>query len=405
MNDQRQNRKQFRNGTLVAVACAALALVFAPWPTRAGKQERPAVTTIRVPNNGIQPQIATDGKGVLHMVYFTGDKGAGDLYYVRSSDGGATFSEPMKVNSHPGSAIAAGNIRGAHIAIGRNGRVHVAWNGTYELDRPGVTKPWMKKPMVYTRLNDTATAFEPERNVIQAAYGLDGGGAVAADRAGDVYVFWHAPTPGTEGEVNRRVWVARSTNDGKSFDHEKAAFDKATGACGCCGMSAFTDDQNHVYVMYRSATETVHRDIYMLVSTDRGETFQGTDVAQWNIGACTMSMEHFSQSRAGVLSAWETMGNVFYGVVNPSTGRIGQLVAAPGEAKGRKYPVVIGNARGETLLAWTEGMSWGKGGSLVWQIYGKNGAPEGEPGHADGVPPWSLVAAFVRSDSGFTVLY
>jgi len=42
--------------------------------------------------------------------------------------------------------------------------------------------------------------------------------------------------------------------------------------------------------MYRSATETVHRDIYMLVSTDRGESFQGTDIAQWNIGACTMSM-------------------------------------------------------------------------------------------------------------------
>jgi hypothetical protein len=45
-------------------------------------------------------------------------------------DQGVTFSSALKVNSHPGSAIAAGNIRGAHIALGRNGRVHVAWNGT-----------------------------------------------------------------------------------------------------------------------------------------------------------------------------------------------------------------------------------------------------------------------------------
>jgi hypothetical protein len=339
------------------------------------------------------------------MIYFTGEPGHGDLQYVRSLDHGATFSSPIQVNSHPGSAMATGNIRGAHIALGRNGRVHVAWNGTYEVDVPGATKPWMKHPMVYTRLNDAGTAFDPERNVVQAAYGLDGGGALAADSAGDVYVFWHAPQPGTEGEGNRRVWMARSTNDGKTFEHEKPAFEKPTGACGCCGMSAFADDRNHVYVLYRSATEMVHRDIYLLVSTNRGDSFQGTDISQWNIGACTMSMEHFSESPAGVLSAWESMGNVYYGVVNPSTNRIAQTIAAPGEAKSRKYPVVIGNARGETLLAWAEGMKWGKGGSVAWQIFDKNGNPEGEPGHADGVPSWSLIAAFARPDGGFTVVY
>ena len=34
------------------------------------------------------------------------------------------------MNSQEGSAIAAGNIRGARIAIGQNGRIHVAWNGS-----------------------------------------------------------------------------------------------------------------------------------------------------------------------------------------------------------------------------------------------------------------------------------
>src|SRR5260370_33680563 len=153
------NTNEFGRRTLMVAACSALALVIAPWPTRAGKEDRShAVTTIRVPNSGIQPQVATDGKGVVHMVYFTGDQGHGDLYYVRSADSGATFSAPIKVNSHPGSAIAAGNMRGAPIAIVRNGRVHVAWNGTDQLDMPGVTKPWMKKPMVYTRLNEDGTA-------------------------------------------------------------------------------------------------------------------------------------------------------------------------------------------------------------------------------------------------------
>jgi hypothetical protein len=73
---------------------------------------------------------------------------------------------------------------------------------------------------------------------------------------------------GTEGEENRRIWVARSTDDGKTFAPEKPAFDNPTGACGCCGMSAFADRNNNVYALYRSATEVVHRDIYPLYSND-----------------------------------------------------------------------------------------------------------------------------------------
>ena len=88
---------------------------------------QPSVSLIRVPNGGIQPQVEVRD-GVVHLVYFTGEPGHGDLYYVRSRDYGRTFSAPMRVNS-PHSAIAVGAIRGAQLAIGRNGRVHVAWNG------------------------------------------------------------------------------------------------------------------------------------------------------------------------------------------------------------------------------------------------------------------------------------
>jgi hypothetical protein len=116
-------------------------------------------------------------------------------------------------------------------------------------------------------------------------------------------------------------------------------------------------------------------------------------------------MEGLSESAAGVLAAWETMGNVFYGVINPSTGRMAAPIAAPGQGRGRKYPSVAGNSRGEALMAWTEGMKWGQGGSIGWQVFDRDGEPEGETGHADGVPSWSLVAAFASPDGGFTVVY
>jgi hypothetical protein len=102
-----------------------VALAFVVAPTRAGKRDErfPPVSTVRVPNAGIQPQIAIDESGVLHMVYFSGDAAHGDLYCTHSGDRGATFAAPLRVNSHNGSAIATGNIRGAHLAIGRNRRV------------------------------------------------------------------------------------------------------------------------------------------------------------------------------------------------------------------------------------------------------------------------------------------
>jgi hypothetical protein len=50
-------------------------------------------------------------------------------------------------------------------------------------------------------------------------------------------------------------------------------------------------------------------------------------------------------------------------------------------------------------------MKWGKGGSIAWQVFDRNGEPEGAIGHAEGVPSWSLVAAFAGPNGGFTVVY
>jgi hypothetical protein len=365
----------------------------APDVEQAGKVKR-----LRVPNRGIQPQVVVDGKGVLHMIYFQGDPRHGDIYYVRSSDEGSTFSRPLHVNSVQGSAIAIGNIRGAHLAVGKNGRIHVAWNGAGRRGRAD-------EGMFYTRLNEEGTAFETQRNVIESAKGLDGGGSVAADDSGDVYVVWHAPEPGSKGEERRRVWVACSTDEGKTFAREKAAFDKDTGACGCCGLRAFAGRNGNVYVLYRSATRRIQRDTYLLISRDKGASFQGEDLHPWKIEACPMSSFAFAEGPADVLAAWETNGQVYYARIDPKTAKRSAPVAAPGESRERKHPVIASNKQGQVLLVWTEGMGWERGGSVAWQLFDKDGRPTAEKGRAAGVPVWSLVAVFPRADSGFTIVY
>lgn len=361
---------------------------------------RPGVTQRRVPDGGIQPQVAVDEHGTVHLVYFHGDAANGNVWYVRSTDGGSTFSTPIQVNHIAGSAIATGTVRGAQLALGRNGRVHVAWNGS-----PAAAPTGSGVPMLYTRLDDAGTAFEPERNVMHAVYDIDGGGAVAADRAGHVYVVWHANAPGERGEDKRRVWVARSTDDGRTFEHEQAAFDEPTGACGCCGLGTFADIRGTVYILFRSAFETVNRDMYLLTSHDLGRHFDGTAIDRWNVGLCVMSTQAFSESKSGVFTAWETKGQVYRGRVDPNSGKVSQVMAAPGADRSRKHPALAVNARGDVLLAWTEGTAWSRGGSAAWQLFDNEGNPKGEVGHADGVPVWGLVAAYPRPDGGFTVVY
>src|SRR5262249_2586395 len=66
---------------------------------------------------------------------------------------------------------------------------------------------------------------------------LDGGGTVAADSAGNVYMAWHGVSKVARGEVSREVWLAHSTDEGKTFGQEIVA-NHPRSACACrCGQA------------------------------------------------------------------------------------------------------------------------------------------------------------------------
>lgn len=78
------------------------------------------------------------------------------------------------------------------MAVGKNGRTHVAWNGSSKALLRGSLNPDSGnpgEPMLHARLNDAGTAFEPQRNLMTSSFGLDGGGSVAADTASNEKMF------------------------------------------------------------------------------------------------------------------------------------------------------------------------------------------------------------------------
>ncbi|MCI0747572.1 MAG: BNR repeat-containing protein [Verrucomicrobia subdivision 3 bacterium] len=360
----------------------------------------------RVPDNGIQPQVITDNSGAVHLLYYSGAAKGGDLYYVgpkdsgrRTEDGGHGPGKALRVNTVENSAIAAGTIRGGQIALGRNGRVHVAWNGA----RPQPDARHEGAPMYYARLNDAGTAFETQRDLIHTTGQLDGGGSVAADANRNVYVLWHGHRPGDpKGEIGRAVFLAISRDDGATFAPEIRANPEPTGACGCCGLDAQADRAGNLYVLYRTAETMVNRDAVLLMSGDKGQTFQKLLADPWNTGACPMSSAAFAPIASGVAIAWETKGQVRFTSV--SSGAASEPIQPSGQGK-RRHPAVAANKNGEILLVWAEGTGWERGGAVGWQLFDKNRKPAGEPGRRDGVPVWSFAAAYAKANGDFVILY
>ena len=196
--------------------CIASILVIAPGLSFA------VVDFERLPEGGVQPRVALQADGTVHLVWLSGDPKAADVMYrvtdVKSHAAGA----PIRVNSQSGSAIAIGTVRGAELAVGRNGAVHVVWNGSSS----ALPKPAKGVPLLYARSNEKGAGFTKQQNLLGRTVDLDGGGAVAADGDGRVFVLWHGHPVGTSGgETERGVFLAASEDDGESFAPERVIAD------------------------------------------------------------------------------------------------------------------------------------------------------------------------------------
>lgn len=384
------------------VVAAALGYLLAS----SGQPHAGEVDLVRVPNGGIQPQAAMDEAGTLHLIYYKGDPHAGDIYYVNRNPGEEAFSQPVRVNSRDGSAIAAGTIRGAHLAIGKNRRVHVSWMGSGKVSRKIPEREHAQHPMLYTRLNDQGTAFEPERNLMIETFDLDGGGSIAADRIGNVYVAWHGSALGNQdGPFGRAVYLAHSKDDGQTFSKERKANPEETGSCPCCGMRAFADSDNNLFLVYRTANEST-RDMALLTSSDQGESFSLQTVNQWAIQACPMSSAVFSETQNGILIGTEKRGHIDPYILEKPAMKLQSIGNRDEPSMKGKHPALCRNGNGETLVAWSEGAGWANGGFLRWHIYDSKGYLIDQGGGEDiEVPVWSFATAIAKRDGNFLIVF
>jgi hypothetical protein len=275
---------------------------------------------------GSSPQLAADTKGVVRMIFGRRDT----IFFARSSDQGASFSEPAVVGIVPkmhlgntrGPVIASSNRHSLVSAIDQAGNIHV-----FRLDH--ATARWTKLPRA---LNDTAGS---------APEGLVGLGADAAD---GFYAAW------LDVRIGRRnqLFFARLRPNASTWTANVLAYASPAGSiCECCRPSVAVDKGNPV-LMFRNSLDG-SRDLYLTASTDGGITFTAPRKlgdGTWHLDACPMDGGALANDSSGTIgTVWRRENTVFY--------------ARPGEPEiqigSGRSPMLSVAPSGQTHVVWQDG--------------------------------------------------
>jgi hypothetical protein len=125
------------------------------------------------------PRIAADSSGKVHMVWFDNTPGNYEIYYKRTTDGGANWTSNQRLT------WTSGDSWDPAIAIDSLDNLHVVWHDF----TPG------NDEIYYTKSPDGGTTWTARQRLTWTA-GSSRVPSIAADPFGDLHVLWHDDTPG-----------------------------------------------------------------------------------------------------------------------------------------------------------------------------------------------------------------
>lgn len=242
-----------------------------------------------------------------------------DVYYARSDDGGKTFSVPIRVNAQDGEVWGFA-VSKPNIGIGPTGTVHVFYpaneiSGTiakavavshYVRSTDGGRT--FSKPV---RLNG-----EPVEDLADIVHGglsqAHVFGTMSVGRDGGVYALWLDTRDMSETDMTSKIFMAVSRDDGASWEPEREAF--GTGACPCCQLTSTIGSRGELYLGGRVVHAGNQRDPMVAVSTDGGRTFaERVKVSgpPWVIEGCPLKPTALAARDSHLYAA------VFNGAVQP----------------------------------------------------------------------------------------
>ncbi len=291
-----------------------------------------------------QPQMAIDGKGVIHVSFGKGKA----VFYCQSSDRGATFSSPIQLPGYE--ALAIGMRRGPRIVATENGLCLSLIGGPEGKGGNGDL-------LAFTSSDGGKKWTDPVRVNEVARSAREGLHAMAPGPKGAVCCVWlDLRSKGTE------IMSATSNDGGASWQANQVVYRSPDGSvCECCHPSVAYGPDGQLHVMWRNSLGG-NRDMYVASSKDAGKTFSKASKlgsVTWELDACPMDGGWIAVSPNGAIStSWRRDKDIF---LTSAKSPRGQLIGT-----GRQ-PWITATSKGEFVI-WTSS----KGGELMLLSPGHN---------------------------------
>jgi len=208
----------------------------------------------------VQPALAADANGKLHVVYGADKDGLRQIF-LRTSTDGAAWSEPELV-SEGAYEVMAGNTRGPSIGIS---------DDTVVVTAHACFKKGEDKHLYCFRKRAKDKRFTATRVSGDRGKDMEGLHHMVVDAEGTVHVTWLDSRNG-----GAEPWYASSNNQGKSFKGEMAVYTAPGGSiCPCCAPSVAAQGKT-IVVQFRNRLKNMrdgadYNDMYAAVSTDAGK--------------------------------------------------------------------------------------------------------------------------------------
>lgn len=184
-----------------------------------------------------EPEIAVDSQDDISVVWQDENSGVSAILFARSTDHGATFSAPKRVSTGTGAATEA------QIVADSKGRLNIVW----------VDESSGSSQASYSRSTDDGGSFSGPINISQAA-GADIHKPVAVVFDDSVYVAFQDGDLFGEDGGDRQVFVVKSDDAGLTFGQPRQV-SSADAQCGRAHSPAMVvDSTGLLHIVWIDAT-------------------------------------------------------------------------------------------------------------------------------------------------------
>ncbi|HYM19902.1 MAG TPA: exo-alpha-sialidase [Candidatus Kapabacteria bacterium] len=201
-------------------------------------------------------QFVIDTKGTLHMVW-VGNRvnNQPDVWYVRSSDAGKTWTQPVTLCDADDSSKYAQDF--AAIACDSSDNLYASWLDSREVQRKTSTNVHL----YFSRSSDGGKTWSTNKKTDMLPGGIGGtceccSQKIAASPNGHVYIVFRSDIPNGVNDI-RDMWLERSNDGGTTFEPALKIMtgDWNINACPVSGPNLTLDDSEGAHIVWRDARD------------------------------------------------------------------------------------------------------------------------------------------------------